>query len=366
MTIGILTYHRAYNYGAVLQCYALKEVLRGMGHDVRVIDYRQPDIERFYAFKHSFTPEKASRLPWPKAAALWFLSPILDLRQCYRHRRFKRTFEQFQQERLSLTEPCTDRIPTDFDAYVIGSDMLWSYDTASDAFEPVYMGEFSRKPESKVVGYAISGTPRSFRRLGEERKFDFCANFDALSVREQSLADIVSYYTGQPTACCIDPTLLTTKDLWADFSRTESPRKPYLVTYYLRTFCLTRETLDAKLEALAQAQGLDIVDIDVTGRTAPLRVEDFVSILRDAAYIVTDSFHGVAYSLIFERPFHALTLHDSYDDRYADILRAIGAEAQLVDTDFDPAIPQIDYPALHERIREYRSGSLVFLKQNLG
>ncbi len=365
MKIGILTYHRAYNYGAALLCYALKEVLREMGHDARVIDYRQPDIERFYAFKLSFTRAKARKLSLPKAAALLLLAPLRDLKHGLIHRRMKHIFERFQRERMDLTPACTDRIPQDFDCYVIGSDMLWSYDTASDAFEPVYLGEFPHKPGARIVGYAISGTPRSFRRLGEERKFDFCANFDALSIREKSLADIVSAYTGKPVSCCIDPTLLTTKETWADFSRPKWQHRKYLVTYFLRAAGPWRKALEARLADLAQTEGLEIVDIDVSGRKAPLDVEDFISVIREARYVVTDSFHGVVFSLIFERPFHALALHDSYDDRYVDILRALGADDLAVDLAYTPSIPQIDYPALNERIRQFRSGSLEFLRQNL-
>lgn len=351
MNTGILTYHRAYNYGAVLQCYALQEVLRGLGHEVSVIDYRQPDIERFYAYR--------------RVKKRTLLSPLRDLKRLVIHAGYKSVFESFQQRRLRLTEAYTDRIPADFDRYVIGSDMLWAYDAESKAFEPFYFGEFSRRPDSRLVGYAISGTTDSFRRLGEERRFDFCANFDALSIREKSLAEIVGACTGKEPVCCLDPTLLTTKENWADFSSPRRQGRKYLVTYFLRVRGKDLTALREKVETLAREKGLETVNIDAMGSSLPMTVEDFVSVIRGAQYVVSDSFHGIVFSLIFERPFHALRLRDAHDARYVDILHALGADDLAVDLDYVPVIPEIDYAALNGRLRQLRAGSLAFLKENL-
>ena len=365
MKIGILTYHRAYNYGAVLQCYALQEVIKRMGYDVFVIDYRQPDIEKFYKFKSSFSIEKARKLSTRKAFLLFCLTPLRDIKNYFIHLKFKRIFGKFLKTRLILTDAYNDNIPDNFDRYIIGSDMLWSYDSITKEYDARYLGYFGHKPDAKVIGYAISGTPDSFQRLGEERKFDFYNNFNALSIREKTLASIVGSYTGKNVPSCIDPTLLTTKDMWADFSKPKWRRKKYLVTYYLRVTSDNQKAINEKVKVLAKNNGLEIVNIDAKGATMPLSVEDFVSVIKEAQYVITDSFHGVIFSLIFERPFHALKLYDSHDARYVDILHTVGADELAVDLKFIPFIPSVNYSVLNNRINDFRKSSIVFLKDNL-
>lgn len=365
MKIGILTYHRAYNYGAVLQCFALKEVLKSMGHEACVIDYRQSEIENFYRFKSSFSIKKAMSLPIIKGLALLLLAPIRDIKQFRAIKRKKRIFEAFQKKYLNLTAPCTTLIPQGFDYYIIGSDMLWAYDVKTNNFDPVYLGKFERLPGAKLVGYAISGTPDSFVRLGEEQNFDFLKNFDSISFREKSLADIVGSYTGKDTTCCIDPTLLTTKMLWQNLIKPEWQKKKYLVTYYLRLQGDKKNTLNNKIKKLAEEKGLEIIDINIRDSVKPISVEDFVSIICCSSYVITDSFHGVIFSLIFEKPVHALKLHDSHDARYVDILQTVGADNLIVESNFDPFIPNVEYEILNERIIEFRKESEDFLRMNL-
>lgn len=362
MKIGILTYHRAYNYGAVLQCYALKEVTKRMGHDVYVIDYRQPDIERFYEYRRSFSLKKAFNKPLKESLSYLILTPLKDFKRLIIHYRFKKVFEKFQNKYLNVIGKCTSAIPDSFDCYIIGSDMLWAYDAKTSEFEPVYLGCFDHRSNSKIIGYAISGTPDSFKRLGEEKNYAFLDNFSSISIREKALAEIVRNYTNREISCCIDPTLLTTKELWESILKKKWLRKKYIVTYFLRVNDNTCIELNKKVKKLAKEKGLDIINIDGRMKSAPISVEDFVSIIGGAHYIVTDSFHGVIFSLIFERPFHALSLHDSHDARYVDILHTVGAGNLIVDTDYVPSIPDIDYKTLNKNVQSFREGSIRFLK----
>lgn len=365
MKIGILTYHRAYNYGAVLQCYALQEVLKHMGHDVYIIDYRQPEIEAFYKFKSCYSREKWQNKKIPASVKYIVSCIIKDLRNYIFHYRFKTLFESFQKHFFSLTQKTTTSIPCGFDRYFIGSDMLWAYDVATSKFDPFFLGEFIHNKESKIVGYAISGTPDSFHRLGEERHFEFIKNFDYLSVREKALSDIIKEYTGKIISCCIDPTLLTTKELWSNITYQNRRGRKYIVTYYLRVPGESRKGLNGKIRELAKDNNLDIINIDASGSTCPRSVRDFVTLIKDAQYVVTDSFHGVVFSLIFERPFHALRLRDSHDARYVDILKTINAEDLAVDIDYNPFFPCIDYTSLNENIALFRENSISFIRNSL-
>jgi hypothetical protein len=365
MKIGILTFHRAHNYGAVLQCYALKEVLRNMGHDVYVIDYRQPDIESFYRFHSVISFQNVRSRNLIRFLASLIIAPYRDIRRFILRGKYKRIFNDFQHRRLNLSEKCLESIPEDYDRYVIGSDMLWAYDVESGKYDSFYLGEFMHNPGSKIIGYAISGTPDSFRRLGVEQGFRFLENFDSISIREKTLAEIVRSYSNKEIACCIDPTLLTTKELWMDFMREKWSKKKYVVTYYLRISGKDRQNIDSKIKRFANNNDLEIINIDASNSLTPVDVEEFVSIIGNAQYVVTDSFHGVVFSLIFERPLHAICLYDSHDARYVDILKTIGADELIADISFTPCIPQIDYKALNERINSFKSESLEFLRRSI-
>lgn len=364
MRIGILTFHRAYNYGAVLQCYALKEVLKKMGHDVQVIDYRQPYIEKAYKYHFSFSEERMKEMSIIKVPFYIGLCIYRDIKQYFIIKKKKKVFESFQDRYLDLTVDCKTTIPSDFDRYVIGSDMLWSDECMGHSFDDIYLGKFQHKEDSRIIGYAISGTPNSFEKLGKETEFDFLSNFYSLSVREKTLSNIINNITGKTVPQCIDPTLLTTKDLWSSLVEENIGKRnhKYLVTYFLRR--VDRSVYD-RINNYAKNNGYEVVDIDVSPYAIPISVKKFVSTIANANYIVTDSFHGMVFSMIFERPFHAMTFNDAHDMRYVDILKRIGLDEAIATPDYLPYIPQIDYSQVNKNIESFRQSSLQYLNNSL-
>ena len=141
MRIGILTFHRAHNYGAVLQCYALQKVLATMGHDAVVIDYRQPYVESQYA---SFN--------WQ-----YFLDQLVNFRLLTMLRYFAKVrknviraavFRRFRNRHLSVSSKCgSGQIPL-YDCYVIGSDQVWSLHCTKYA-DDVYI--FGQNSSSRIL-----------------------------------------------------------------------------------------------------------------------------------------------------------------------------------------------------------------------
>lgn len=156
MRIGILTFHRAHNYGAVLQCYALQEVLKSMGHEVLVIDYRQPFIEAIYS------PFNFHRL---KGLLLHPRGIYRYVRSISQRLRKRRIYTAFQNKHLRLTKPRQKNIPEDFERYVIGSDQLWGLHCLGGIADDVYLGNFKHKSQSKIMGYAISTNLNSLKAL---------------------------------------------------------------------------------------------------------------------------------------------------------------------------------------------------------
>lgn len=365
MKIGILTYHRAHNYGAVLQCYAMQETLKTMGHDAYVIDYRQPDIERTYRFHRGLSVKAILKQPILKIPSYTITGIKNEFRRNALQRYRKAVFEGFCTKYFQLTEPCDSNIPSDFDAYIIGSDMLWADDCMYGHFEPIYFGDFVHKPDAKVIGYAISGTPSSFKRCGEQTGFHFLENFTSCAIRERGLADIVTQYTRTETEVVVDPTLLTKKEIWMPLLNKKWNNKKYVLTYYVRVNASNRQYVENKAKEYAESIGCDVVNMDISLTRESISVEDFVSMIACAQYVITDSFHAMIFSMIFHRPFNVLKYNDPHDARYVDILNQLGvSNLAILQTD-DFIKPDIDFDKMDENLQTLIASSEIYLQRSL-
>lgn len=352
MKIGILTFHRAHNYGAVLQCYALQEILKGRGHDVEVIDYHQPWIEDQYNLLswNMFIRNAGSVSQLFKYLKgnlkKWLLAPAKA-----------RNFRNFRERFLHLSLPCTDVMPQGYDFYIVGSDQIWSLHCLGGQADVVYMGDFQRPSGSRLVGYAISADVRSVQQSSELLK-SFVPGFDALSMREKEVAEAVAEITGSPCEVCLDPTLLTDASLWNPLlTRVETQK--YVLMYEVRWNPQTKGLLRKKAEELAAEVGphCKVIDLTPVNRS----VEEFVSLFRNATYVVTTSFHGIVFSILFGTPFYALPLWGGYDLRYIELLESLGAKDRLVSFDTPLKPTPMDFQQIKEKLTERRKSSFDFI-----
>lgn len=358
MKVGILTFHRAQNYGAVLQCYALQETLRGLGHDVSVIDYRQPWIEEFYKV---LSPSMLRR----NSGSLSGLSAFLRNRlKKFMVSPLKAShFRSFRNDFLRLSASCgKDDIPQDYDVYVIGSDQLWSLHCLGGNLDPVYLGDFRRTGQSKLIGYAVSADMHS---VESSRGIiaSYAPLFDALSMREKAVADKVTEISGKNCDVCLDPTLLADVSLWDPVIDDRWKGRDYVLVYEVRWNEQTRGLLRKKAEELARrvGNGCEVIDLSSVRYT----VRDFVSLFKYAKYVMTTSFHGVVFSLIFGTPFYVMPLWGGYDLRYMELLGSVGAEDRVISSDSCPEPLPMDFSALHERLQHRREASLAYLAENI-
>ncbi len=346
MKIGILTFHNANNYGAVLQCYAMQKVLNSMGHNAYVIDYRQQEIEK--AYKVFQSKYKIRMLVHPKGSLNFW-------RDVFRRKKRNRLFNQYRKDFFHLSSPCytTHDIPP-MDAYIVGSDQLWNPDI-TNGIDEVYWGNFDRPVDSKLLTYAVSGQVQKLSVLANEQIKQYLLSFNNLSIREKSMADYISEQLGLDTHVDIDPTLLATKELWENMTDTHLLKKDYVLLYQVRG---NGQLLRSKARLLAERLHCEVIELS----RATCNPVEFVSLIRNAIYVVTSSFHGTAFALIFERPLFSVLLHDKNDERYESLLRRVGAASLLVEIDFDPKPILFDYAPVREKLEEYRFNSFNYLR----
>ncbi len=354
MEIGIITFHRAHNYGAVLQAYALQNTLKKMGYNVCILDYRSSYIEKVYSvFNFSY-----------------FLSALLH--RCYwilpypftiKYRlKQKKNFERFQKVHLSLSNIFydTQSIPKK-STYIIGSDQVWN-PHLTNGIDNIFWGNFS-KGTSHLISYAASTTISELQKIGKNRLQELLNNYNAISLREKHIEEYLQNTIGitNPIQVTLDPTLLTDEEDWASIINERFSKRNYVLIYKARDLRSNLNILKDKASIIASAKGWEVIDINADSYS----VEDFVSLFKYAKCVITSSFHAVAFSIIFNRPLYAVCYNDGYDYRYANLLKSLDAENCLVQPDFEPSFPEIDYSNINIKRHKMRIDSLNYLRNNI-
>ena len=358
MNIGIITFHRAYNYGAVLQCYALQRILTIIGgQNVKVIDYINPYIEWLYKPHTGFiyVIKMLLRLRFDKIK-----EHILSYRIACKRKFF---FDEFRMNYLNCTQEYSRQaIPQDFDRYIIGSDQMWSLD-CSGGIDNIYWGNFHRPRNSKLYGFSISTNGDYRKMMTREMLKNRLANFDGISFREQMVARDFSAINKMEYPVTLDPTLLTDAEIWEPLINKEWSKRKYVAIYQIRRLKNNPLMLEKQASFFAANTGSEIIDLS----NMTYSVEDFVSIIKYAQAVFTSSFHATAFSVVFRKPLVAFRLYDGKDDRYVDLLKSLDLERHLVDENSKEIQPsQIKLSDEGEfAFKQMKKNSLSYLKKIL-
>lgn len=347
MKIGILTFHAAHNYGAMLQTYALKLACEKMGHQAVVIDYDPAYIQRQYQYFKLQGHLKGD------------LCKILNLRgNILKNKRFN----AFKNAYFDLT-PVDSK--EEFDVLLYGSDQIWNPNISGD-FDKVFFGENNINTKRNVA-YAASLGKQSLNAEEKEKFSVLAANMDAISLREETAQKVLQPLCKQETEVTLDPTLLTTANDWENISLAPKIRKPYILVYEVSMF---PETM-AVAKDLSQKTGLPIVRI-MYARTQlkydyktlnGLGPKEFLGWLKNAEFVVTSSFHGTAFSIIFEKNFYTIP-HQAYSSRMADLLSKLNLNERLVKT-LPNEILDVDYARVNSLLNTEKEKSLSFIRKSI-
>lgn len=347
MKTGILTFHRAHSYGAVLQCYALMKVLEKKGHDVEIIDYRQPYIERRYSLRQVSLLTRA-----------WNYNFFVNvLRIVKRTLTGGHVFRKFRHRYLKTGQSFKGNNIPDYDMYVIGSDQVWSSE-CTQGFDLTYFGEFARPKKSVLIGYSVSTTVKSLSEMDGKEINRYLMSFNRISFREKSIAGIASQVSGKDFPVTLDPTLLLDADEWREMSG--DCHEGNVVLYILPRSCpWLLDKMRKRGRELAWRLGCGMTEI----KRFNMNVENFVRTIASAKAVVTNSFHGVTFTVIFRRPLYAVSLGDTLDDRYVSLLKRIGADSHIVSPDFDTKVIKDRFILNEQQLKSLREESFNFIPE---
>lgn len=346
--IGIITFHRASNYGAALQAYALQRVISDIGADVEIVDYRGQVVERDHE---------------PMMAFRKYRMPVAVVR--YFQRRLKaKGFDGFRRNMLPMSEAVTSedvrKLDGAYDLFIAGSDQVWS--KAFSGLDPVYRLDFVER--SRRASYACSFGFSEFPEGSEPSFGKSLERLEAVSVREASARDLVEKELGITARVDLDPTLLLSATEWRGMAKRPA-EKDYILVYTVQP---PEALLDAARKKSSET-GLEVVYLNNSYKgNRDLRhvryatPEEFLGWFDGATYVYTNSFHGTVFSIIFEKELVVeCRTKKKYNNRSKALLELCGLEGREM-TEVDAGEGPIDWPDVRARLAAARGDSLSYLR----
>lgn len=374
MKIGIITILKVNNYGAELQAYATQAILKMLGYEAEIIDYL------FYKNSaHKRTNMEKPVFPFPFAVKVkeWLYPKLMAIRAIqYRkaQRERVRRFELFHQENtsMSVTYRSMDELyaaHVDYDIYMTGSDQVWNPGIYS-SLNPYFLtfAPQGAKRISYAASFGVSCLPEDAKEYYRQK----LQAYRAIGVREKDAVEIVKEVSGRKAEWVLDPTLLLGRQEWMEVARVYPVEGNYILIYEL-TPCPYIRQLAGHFH---KEKGWRIVRVcksaspeDKDGEV--LNVVDagpaeFLSLIAHAALVITNSFHGTAFSVNFQRDFYTiLPRRKQNNSRQRSLLELLGLmDRLLVEGAPWPVISEVnmDYAHVNKRLEEERNKSILFLK----
>ena len=375
MKIGIITFHFAHNQGAVLQCYALQKFLKKLGHDAEVIDYcpsyhtnrysskRNPFIMASDTLKKNENLKIQKRLY--KAARSFAKGIYISVTGVYKLREKK--FGDFAKRNFNLSRKYKtlkelQKNPPECDVYISGSDQLWNPELVNNGFDGAYFLDFGAD-DVKRITYAVS--LKEHYTLEEKDEIQmYCKNIDVISSREKS--ETLDDLLGENYTVCIDPTLLLEKEDFADAENEIEEKEPYIFVYGFET---TSNIVEA-VNVISKETGFRVVNgspdriklVNVTN-LCNYGPGEFLSYMKNADFVITNSFHGTAFSLIYNKKFVTVA-HTTRGRRMTELLAKVGLSDRIW-ADCCDWKKEIDYMAAEQKIKELKNYAAEYLAKSL-
>lgn len=364
MKIGILTFHNAHNWGAALQLYALKNYLISLGHEVKVINYRNENIEKSYPQKLNITLNKKDI-----KGILIYLYQKLELefgKKAYKEKWTK--FKKFEKELLDNDEKeytLQELENLNIDAFICGSDQIWN-PGLTGGLDKAYFCQFNTT--ANKITYAASMGVKKIDSKYEEQFEKYVNGLDYISVRENSLKEYLKKFTNKDIYEVVDPTLLLDVNKYKNIE-VDPKYKNYLLVYTLMDNPILRETS----KKIAKERNLKIVEICYLKelkkifhkQIANIGPEEFIGLIKNANCVITNSFHGTIFSMLYRKDFYTINA-GHVNSRIENLLKIANIQERCI-SDYEDIkkCSNIDYNTVFENISKHSLSSKEFLKKAL-
>ena len=358
--IGIVTIHTDFNYGAVLQAIATQKIFEINGYDAEIIDYRNKFIDQQSKIMYKQDNKIKGYLITLIRNTIfgryhYYKKAIKDL-DLYRKKSFKRYYT------------ISDLNNTNYDILVAGSDQLWN-PVISNGIDPVFLLDFG-KPKKRI---SIATSMGSYRLKENDLNVfkDSLKKFSSISVREKHAINQLQPLVSTKIKEILDPTLLLNPQTWIDDYAKKSKyykiNEKYILTYFVGG---EKSKYKSKITKYAKKLGLPVWSIqysnynwkEINKKILGASVIDFIALIKNASVILTDSFHGVAFSVNLGKDFVALT-NTQNPIRVKEFLEKLGLDNRI---DMDPEdFKMINYIEVNKKLLKMRNDSLKWIFESI-
>ena len=356
LKIGILTFHNAMSYGAVLQAYALQHTIENFGYETEVINYMCEDIYNAHV-----------RII-PKTKNIKFnIKMSLMGHKRYKWRNLLRNFrKKYLHESVKVSKNELVDLGENYSKVIAGSDQV--FNDVCTKFDNTYFLDFV--PDKKKYTYAASFGADIIPKKLEDEYRNRLTGFQQLSIREESGCKIVKTLLNREAECNIDPTFLLTDAEWDNVIETKT-RKPYVFVFsVLKPLDLVNYAIK-----LGEEKGLEVLYLENYSfpkrkglrYIGPVSPSEFIGLIKNAEYVVTNSFHGMAFSIIYKKKFIVeLNTAASRNIRCEGLLKKIGIRNnEIVNGNVDLHKIEYNWKDVKAIIEEERKKSFKYLKSIL-
>lgn len=366
MKIGILTQPLTTNYGGILQNFAMQQVLKRLGHEpvtIRIAHgWQNMSAWEFckvypkYIISHILHVIKGQKSQWPEPIWKWRKNVV--------------GFEAFIARNI-VTSPFVNGNKLNMDdikglgieALVVGSDQVWH--AGLPYMNNVYFCGFAKDSKIKRVAYAASFGFDKWRGAVQQtvEANQLIQEFYAVGIREEAGVELCKQYLGRKDArWVLDPTMLLDKNNYLKLCRSEPVcEEPFVFAYILDV----TEEKKSIAESVANRNNWKISFLSVKEAKASDRIEKWLAMFRDAKYIVTDSYHGTVFSLLFQKNFLCIYNSERGNSRMDSLKKITGLESRFIMSKTELPQEGIDYTIVNERIGSMKKDSLHFLQDAL-
>lgn len=357
-TISYNIYCNFTNYGSALQTWALHQAMKKLDAHPVLVDYC-PDVLND---KDPLNPYKSM---WDKNEESRRMVELTLPAIRVNYEKFDRFYhDRFERTKKSYTSANFESVLDEVDSFVCGSDTIFCPDEFG--FDDGYYANYPCMRRNSVA-YAPSFGDPHFRAEDYLKLNERLQNFKAIGLREKMMVPYVRDHVTVPVEKVIDPTLLLTQDDYDTIASKRLVNEPYLLIYARRY----NPKMEAYAEKMAAEKGWKIVDISLRATNAEkghmmyyeAGVEEFLSLVKHAEYIITNSFHGMIISVQYCRPFVVFS-REQCDTKISELLELFGLSDRLLITGKEQ-FEAIDYNSVHRRIGDARTKAQDFLRMEL-
>ena len=376
--VAILTkYYKNYNYGGMLQGYALHKVVQNLGYSCDIISYnvgenKNPVYSNLLqqCKQYGIKPASGKVIEKCTGKMKFLIKDILDIR--------RQKFDEFMNETNSNTEVFNDsnltRLNDEYKYFISGSDQVWN----PNAVRLLYLQGFVDDTKTRIA-YAASFGRDNLSEFEANKMIPYIKKFNYLGIREKTGTELLKKYIDNHIETVLDPTMLLTQNEWDSVSSKQIVNEDYAIFYFFSNSYNVRK----KSEEFCKKNNLKMVLIPYAkqeynfydSKGESIRINDigpkeFVSMIKYAKYVFTDSFHGAVFSIIYNKPFVVFERnkkgHVSMNSRLYDLLDTFELKDRLIN-DYENLndVGEIDYSYVNIILDKEKNKSLSFLKKSL-